>query len=789
MKKIIFPPRSAWEQLCQRPAEHVADLSELARSVFAAVEADGDAAIKRYTQQFEGRVASSLVVDPAAIVQSANQVPPDLQAAINLAADNIRRFHDSQRESSRRTETMPGVSCWREARPVERVGIYIPGGSAPLFSTVLMLAIPAQLAGCSEIILCTPADASGQIHPAILYAAGLTGVQQVFVVGGMQAIAGMALGTASIPKVDKIFGPGNQYVTAAKTYAQSLGVAIDLPAGPSEVLVIADRTAVPAFVAADLLSQAEHGPDSQVMLLSDSEEVLDATLAKLELQLERLPRKEIAAKALDSSQAILLPTIADCFSFSNAYAPEHLIIAMDDAGSRVPDVRNAGSVFLGHYSCESAGDYASGTNHTLPTNGYARGYSGVSLDSFIKKITFQHITEDGLRAIGPAIERMAEAEGLRAHREAVSFRLKAASGRSAMIRDKEQCLRPRPLEELVRPNILALSPYESDRDGAATNDLIYLDANESPASPDKLYNRYPDPAQTDLKAAIGKLVSLSAEQIFVGNGSDEIIDLCFRVFCRPGTDKAVTFGPTFSMYSVAAQLNDIALSVLPLDDHFQPRPALLKPFETDETAKLLLLCSPNNPTGNSFDALEALVQSFPGITVIDEAYIDFSERPSFLQNLAAYPNVIVCQTFSKARALAGARVGIAFAAREMIRLLNATRMPYNISTPNQAVALASLHEDDRFPQRKKTMLAERTRLIAALSVNPLVAQVYPTDANFMLVRVSDATWLCRALRQQGILVRDQSAALPNCVRISVGNAHENDQLIKAMKALSKQVEV
>lgn len=787
MRKIIYPDRQSWQALCRRPADPAIDSSTMAKTVFDAVERTGDAAVLEYIRQYEGRVATTLAVDPHVIEQCAEQLSVELKNAIGLAADNIRRFHQSQRESVRRVEPMSGVTCWRESRPVERVGIYIPGGSAPLFSTVLMLAIPAQLAGCREIVLCTPADASGNIHPAILYAARLTGVSQVFAVGGMQAIAAMAMGTATIPKADKIFGPGNQYVTAAKNHAFSRGVAIDLPAGPSEVLIIADSTAVPAFVAADLLSQAEHGPDSQVTLLSDDEALIDATLIELGLQLDRLPRKDIAARALGCSQAILLPAVTDCFSFSNLYAPEHLIIAMDDAENYVPDVSSAGSVFLGHYSCESAGDYASGTNHTLPTNGAARSYSGVSLDSFVKKISFQHISREGLAAIGPAIELMAEAENLRAHREAVTIRLTADTPQTNhMTTSSRQRIYPRTLGQLVRPNILQLSPYSGNRSGTEETKTIYLDANESPSGPADVYNRYPDAAQVKLKARIAALQSVAEERIFLGNGSDEIIDLCFRIFCRPGVDKAITFGPTFSMYNVIAQLNDVELVELPLDGNFQPRQELLSQFQSDENVRLLLLCSPNNPTGNSFDELEALVQNFRGITLIDEAYIEFSARPSFLEKLAAYPNVIVCQTFSKAHALAGARIGKAFASKEIIRLLNAVRMPYNISTLNQDAALVALDDEGCVMQRKGAMLAERIKVMSALSANPLVAHIYPTDANFILVRVADPSGVCTALQEQGILVRNQSAAIPGCIRITIGSSNENERLIDAINELAKQ---
>ncbi len=350
--------------------------------------------------------------------------PEDLKKAIELARKNIEIFHSAQREEINIVETTPGVQCWRKSVPIEKVGLYIPGGTAPLFSTILMLGVPAKIAGCKEIVLCTPPDSAGNIHPAILYTADLVGITQIFKVGGAQAIAAMTYGTATIPSVNKIFGPGNQFVTKAKELVQQDGVAIDMPAGPSEVLVIADETSKPAFIAADLLSQAEHGTDSQVILLSDNMTIIEQTLVELNKQLEQLPRKAIAAEALKFSRAILLDQMEDCVNLSNLYAPEHLIIASESAEIIAREVTNAGSVFLGNYSCESAGDYASGTNHTLPTNGYARNYSGVSLDSFVKKITFQKLSKQGLENIGPAIEVMAEAEELMAHKNAVSIRLK-----------------------------------------------------------------------------------------------------------------------------------------------------------------------------------------------------------------------------------------------------------------------------------------------------------------------------------------------------------------------------
>ncbi len=425
MKKIQFPNPENWSELSKRPLIDFNSISDTVQKVFQSIKNNGDESVKTYTNLFDGVEIELFQVTQDEIKKSIKNVHEDLKQAIQQAAANIEAFHKTQIEQPQKVETTTGVICWRESRPIDHVGIYIPGGTAPLFSTVLMLGIPAKIAGCSEIVLCTPPDKNGNIHPAILFTAQLIGITKIFKVGGIQAIGAMTFGTESIPRVDKIFGPGNQYVTAAKQQAQNYGVAIDMPAGPSEVLVIADKTSVPAFVAADLLSQAEHGTDSQVILLSDNEQIIDAVLKEVTIQLGALPRKQLAAEALLSSKAILFKTMEECIGFSNQYAPEHLILAIENYNEVIPKITNAGSVFLGNYSCESAGDYASGTNHTLPTNGYARNYSGVSLDSFVKKITFQELSAQGIRNIGPAIELMAEAEQLQAHKNAVTLRLKS----------------------------------------------------------------------------------------------------------------------------------------------------------------------------------------------------------------------------------------------------------------------------------------------------------------------------------------------------------------------------
>ena len=424
MELIKYVKPEDWATLTQRPAIDKEDLSQSVQNILNNIRDNGDEAIKTYAKQFDNVDLNTFLVTDAEIQNAQKLVSKKLMKAINIAKQNIEKFHKSQFIEEQVIETSEGVECWRKSVAIEKVGLYIPGGSAPLFSTVLMLGIPAKLANCKEVVLCTPSNDQGEINPAILYTAKLIGITKIYKVGGAQAIAAMAYGTETIPQVYKIFGPGNQYVTKAKELVQQNGVAIDMPAGPSEVLVIADETGNPEYIAADLLSQAEHGADSQVILLSDNETILKQSLIELKKQIVLLPRTEIAKKALMNSKAVLLQNMEECIDLSNFYAPEHLIIASDYAANYIEKIINAGSVFLGNYSCESAGDYASGTNHTLPTNGYARNYSGVSLDSFQKKITFQKITKEGIQAIGPSIEIMAESEQLFAHKNAVTLRLK-----------------------------------------------------------------------------------------------------------------------------------------------------------------------------------------------------------------------------------------------------------------------------------------------------------------------------------------------------------------------------
>ncbi len=425
MNKIYNPERKDWEAVLKRPTQEVDQIEGIVNQIFKEIKADGDQVIRKYTQQFDGVALENNKVTETELEEGISLVSEELKKAILQAKSNIEIFHKAQRTSKIEVETTEGVACWQEKRPIQKVGLYIPGGTAPLFSTILMLAVPAAIAGCGEVVLCTPPNKEGKINPAILYTASLCGVTQIFKVGGIQAIAGMTFGTETMPKVYKIFGPGNQYVTVAKQIATKFGVAIDMPAGPSELLVMADDSANAAFVASDLLSQAEHGVDSQVILVSTSKQLIAAVEKEVEAQIEALPRKEIAVQAIANSKLIFVEEEQTAIDLINEYGPEHYILCVENEAFFLENTFNAGSVFIGNYTPESAGDYASGTNHTLPTNGYAKQYSGVNLDSFMKSMTFQKISDKGIQAIGRTIEVMAEAEGLQAHKNAVTLRLKS----------------------------------------------------------------------------------------------------------------------------------------------------------------------------------------------------------------------------------------------------------------------------------------------------------------------------------------------------------------------------
>ena len=776
MTIITEPNREQWAELVRRPAFDVTQLFDTVRPIMDAVHTHGDKALHEFGLRFDGVALEELAVSPAEVKEACTRVPQELREAICSAYANILDFHLIQSgETARCRETAPGVYCEQHTLPIRSVGLYVPGGQAPLFSTVLMLAVPAAVAMCKEVVLCTPPGKDGKVNPAILFAADLCGVKRIFKVGGAQAIAAMTYGTASVPKVDKIFGPGNAYVTAAKQLASLAGVAIDMPAGPSEVEVLADESCVPAFVAADLLSQAEHGPDSQAMLVTTSAAVAEAVAAEVEKQLAALPRKEIAAKSIANSRIIVLADKQDCIDFTNTYGPEHLIIAMK--GVPTLSVSNAGSIFVGNYSCESAGDYASGTNHTLPTMGCVRAYSSLCVDSFQRKMTVQTITPLGIRSIGRTVELMAEAEHLDAHARAMTLRIQAVA-------EQPQEEQGTGIARLVRPNILKLKPYSSARDeyaGKAAH--VFLDANECPHNAPN--NRYPDPLQWELKQKISAYKGVAPERIFLGNGSDEAIDLIFRTFCTPGVDSVVAIHPSYGMYEVCADINNVHYLKFMLKAGYQFDGTAFAESCRD-IAKVAFLCSPNNPTGNLLPLAEIrkVLDSFRGIVVVDEAYIDFApEGSSVVSLLDEYPRLIVLNTFSKAWASAGIRLGMALAHPEVIALFNKVKYPYNVNILTQRAAMERLDHMDEIRAWVDEALSERTRMMQAVAALPICEHVYPSDANFFLAKVNDACSIYDALVEQGIIVRNRHRIMmcENCLRITIGTPAENDELLAALK--------
>ena len=778
---VNYPERKKWANLLKRPVMNTLSLNEMVKGILDQVKCNGDEAVLSYEETFDHVRLKSLAVSDEEILEADALVSNELKEAIVLAKGNIARFHEAQRFAGVQVETQPGVTCWQQSMPIERVGLYIPGGTAPLFSTVLMLAVPARIAGCKEIVLCTPPARNGKVHPAVLFAAKTAGVNHIYKIGGVQAIGAMAYGTQTVPRVYKIFGPGNQYVTAAKQLVSMGDVAIDMPAGPSEVMVLADDTANPVFVAADLLSQAEHGADSQAMLVTTSVSLQQAVVKEVERQLNVLPRKDIANKSLKYSRLVLVKDMDEAIELANEYAPEHLIIQTRDYNEVAKRIVNAGSVFLGKFACESAGDYASGTNHTLPTNGYAKAYNGVNLDSFCRKITYQELTAQGIGNIGKAVEVMAANEQLDAHKNAMTVRLQSQEYNVESI-NNGQCSAFN-LPSLVRKNIWNLAPYSCARDEySGVEASVFLDANENPYNGP--INRYPDPLQKKLKHEISKVKGVSEDRIFCGNGSDEAIDLVYRVFCNPGEDNAVAIDPSYGMYKVCADVNDIEYRKVQLDSHFQfSAKDMLK--AADHHTKLMFVCTPNNPTGNDMPhaEIEKLLQGFGGIVVVDEAYIDFSEQPSVTQLLDKYPNLIVLQTFSKAWGCAAIRLGMAFASPEIIGLFNKVKYPYNVNMLTQQQALEALSNADQTKEWVKVLKAERTRLMQLFAQLPLTEKVFPSDANFFLARVVDANAIYHYLVGEGIIVRNRHSVTlcGNCLRITIGTPEENDTLIEALK--------
>lgn len=779
-----------------RPAsDQRENVVSLVRETITRVRAEGDTALLDYAQRFDGGAPVNLRVPTSEVDEAMSRVGAEALRALQRAIENVRRFHAAQIAPSLSIETSRGVRCERVFRPIDSVGLYVPGGSAPLPSALIMSAVPAGIAGCKRRVVCSPGTQKGRIDPVILATARLCGIDEIFAIGGAQAIAAMAYGTPTIPKVEKIFGPGSTWVTTAKQLvaADPDGAALDLPAGPSEVLVIADEHADAAFVAADLLAQAEHDPLSQAILLTTSlalaERVRDQAMAFL----GGLSRAAILDESLARSRIIVVADIDEAIEISNHYAPEHLILQISEPRRWLERIRAAGSVFLGPWSPEPMGDYCSGTNHVLPTYGYARAYSGLSLADFQRRITVQELTREGLRDLGPTATTLARLEGLDAHALAVDLRL------GALGRTLETAGGPTSIDDmttrLARPSILSLRAYEHAHWDSR---FERLHANESPWPPpidaegDRLaLNRYPEPQPQALIDALASNYGVASSDVLVSRGSDEGIDLLTRVFCEAGRDSVIVCPPTFGMYAVAAATQGAKVHDAPLTADFQLDVAKIKSF-IDAGSKILWICSPNNPTGNLLDStdIESILDYSKNrcLVVIDEAYAEFSQAPSWITRRDAYPNLVILRTLSKAYGLAGARIGCLIASPVVIRLLRKIIPPYAIASASVDEALRTLQLASKavIDSRITSTLKERERLAGELRSSPLIATVYPSHSNFLLVQPHDSSAVLKRLKDIGILVRDFSgrSSLGPAIRITVGSPEQNDRIITAISSES-----
>ncbi len=768
------------------------------QAIIDCVQQRGDQALIDYAQQFDQATLSKLVIDRASLAELSQSIELKLKAAIEQAYQNIRRFHQAQMPQMIDVVTQPGVRCQKHYRAIDKVGLYVPGGSAPLISTALMLAVPAQLAGCRQIVLITPPDQQGSVHPAIAYIEQKCGIEQVYLSGGAQAVAAMAYGTETIPKVDKIFGPGNRWVTQAKLMVgrDANGAMYDLPAGPSEVMVIADQAANPQFVAMDLLSQAEHGPDSQVMLCCSSEDFADQVKRAVEQFLQDLPRAEIAKQALQYSRIIVVEEIASAIDIANQYAPEHLILNIDQAEIWLEQVKRAGSVFVGRWTPESVGDYASGTNHVLPTDGYARSVSGLGLQDFMVAISVQQLSPRGVLSLANAVETLAATEGLDAHRQAVSLRREAAQQMAAESVD----VLPKPRSDIAAMKAYSSAPVDLLTSigwpkpkpvGEAQPNNVYLNANENPQDIllDQGLNRYPEPQPMALLAKFADLYGVPVNHILIGRGSDEAIDVLVRAYCQAGRDAIMVAEPSYGMYEVSANIQAAQLIRVPLvpPDFALSAQDFIDTYQAN--VKLVFICSPNNPVGNvmATDEVMKLCQALQGqaLVVVDEAYIEFAAQQSASAHLAAQANLVVLRTLSKAWGLAGVRCGCVLAHAEVIAILQKVLAPYPVPMPVVTQVLSALTPKAlaRAECTTRQLITERQRLASELAKLAFVIKVWPSQANFLLVEVDDAGQLMSYCLQHQIIIRDRSSlpGLHNCLRISVGSVAENDRLLEVLR--------
>ena len=782
-----------------RPALQTENLVKQTARLIAQVRADGDATLRALTRRFDNVELEHIAVSPAEFIAAEASLSEPLKAAIINAHRRISAFHRAGAPQPYALETQAGVQCERIVLPLERVGLYVPAGSAPLPSTALMLGVPAQIAGCDSVLLCSPPQADGCVHAAVLFAASLCGITQVFKLGGVQAIAAMAYGTESVSKCDKLFGPGNAWVTQAKQLVSQdpLGAAIDMPAGPSEVLVIADAQANAQIVAADLLSQAEHGPDSQVVLVSNCRILLQDVQLAIAAQLEALPRAEIARTALTFARLILVKDLPQALQLSNAYAPEHLILNVAEPRAWLTQVKHAGSIFLGANTPESVGDYNSGTNHVLPTYGWARSISGVSVNSFVRLVTVQALSEAGLQNIGPETIELARAERLDAHANAVQLRLDLmAQSHPNVVDDKGNIA---DTLALLRPDVKRMKGYSSARMEAKAAQVpqVMLNANEAPdigpVTELPGLNRYPEPQPEALRKALAEHYQVAPEQLLIGRGSDEAIDLLTRGFCRAEQDCVVIMPPTFGMYSVCAQVQGARVLELPLlrtgrvDLDFQPDFTGLSALLADEpNVKLIYFCTPNNPTGSEIARtdLRAVLQATRGrcVVVVDEAYQEYSTLTSVSSWLHEFSHLAVLRTLSKAHALAGARIGCLLAHPAVISTLRKLMAPYPIPAEASAAALQALAIPALLNRRVSIANNERQRVMVAMHQLSGIVKLWPSSANFLCFQVANAHDCYQNLLAQNIVVRSVShyPGLHNCLRVSIGSMQENNLFLTAI---------
>jgi histidinol-phosphate aminotransferase len=810
-------------QALARPAQRRdPKLVEAVRAIVDGVREGGWAALVREAQRIDGAAPELVPVAPLA-AEARRTLSPDQIAAIDLARDNIVRFHEGSLPAEHIVETMPGLVCRKVWRPIDRVGLYIPGGRTPLFSTLLMLGVPARAAGVQEIVVVTPPRPEGGLDPVIALAAELCGIEAVWTVGGAQAVAALAFGAGDIPAVAKICGPGNAWVAEAKAYVSSLpgGPSIDMPAGPSELMVIADDSADPSLVAADLLSQAEHDAAAQVMLATPSAPLAEAVRARLVTRVQTLPRRALAEASLASAKLIVTESLDEAVSAANAYAPEHLSLAVADPEPLLPLVRNAGAVFAGHQAAESFGDYLAGSSHVLPTDGAARSWSGVSVYSFLKAMTVQQVSPEAARTIAAPAATLARLEGLEAHALAAEARLSPLPGREglgsgcaqeasmpscahteseasagALAPSPNPSLPGRGIEHLARPAILSLPAFDiaAQANGAFGPDAIKLDANENPYRPlvegslAADVNRYPEPQPRRLRAAMAALYGVSSDSLLVTRGADDAIDLLVRTFVQEGEDAVSVCQPTFSAYAHFARLGGARLVEARLDRDFDfDAGSFLDQVRGETRLKLGFICAPNNPTGNPVAVEQVLrvCDALPDtIVVLDEAYIEFADQPSLAAEAARRPNLVVLRTLSKAYGLAGARIGAVIGTPELIALVARAAPPYPLPTLSIQAALSALSPSRRLvhEERIAKIKADRQRVATVLQRSPIVRSVRSGGGNFLFLEVEEPAALAARLQALGIRVRFRPNAAPGGLRLTIGTDAENEAALRALGA-------